>query len=77
VSVVVAAVVSAVDAVAGAWTSGIDGIGGIVPTESSYTGSSASGLGCAGAGRVVYAFVTTGTCVVDGEYDEGDELDGA
>jgi hypothetical protein len=80
VSVVAAAVVSevAVDAVAGAWTSGIDGIDGIVPTESSYTGSSASGFGCAGAGRVVYAFVTTGTCVVAGAYDDGaDEFDGA
>jgi hypothetical protein len=43
-------------------TSGNDGIGGgNAPIESSYTGSSGSGFGFAGAGRVVYAFVTTGT----------------
>jgi len=56
-------------------TSGIDGIVGIVPTESSYTGRSASGFGCRGAGLVVYAFVTTGTVVVAGADDDaGDEL---
>jgi len=81
VSVVVAAGVAsvAVDAVTGVLTSGIDGIVGIVPTESSYTGRSASGFGCAGAGRVVYAFVTTGTVVVAGAYDDdaGDEPVGA
>lgn len=34
---------------------------GAVPIESSYTGRSGSGFGCLGAGRVMYAFVTTGT----------------
>jgi hypothetical protein len=74
-SVVVAGADSAaaVDAVAGACTSGIDGMDGIVPTESSYTGSSASGFGCGGAGRVVYEFVTTGTRVVVGADDDAGE----
>lgn len=70
----------AVDAVTGVLTSGIDGIAGIVPTESSYTGSSGSGFGCRGAGRVTYWFVTTGIVVVAGVYDDdddGDELVGA
>jgi hypothetical protein len=40
----------------------IAGIAGIVPMESSYTGTfGSSAFGCGGAGRVVYAFVTTAT----------------
>jgi hypothetical protein len=74
VSVVAAVAVDsvAVDAVTGVLTAGIDGIVGIVPTESSYTGRSASGLGCRGAGRIVYAFVTTGTVVDAGAYEDDD-----
>ncbi len=41
-------------------TAGIVGMTGAVPMESSYTGSSGSGFGFAGAGLVVYELVTTG-----------------
>jgi hypothetical protein len=47
-------------------TSGIDGIEGIVPIESSYVGQFGSAFGFGGAGRVVYAFVTTGIWYVAG-----------
>jgi hypothetical protein len=68
-SVAVAEVVSAAGAAAAAcsacvcWaTCGNDGIGGgRAPIASSYTGNSGSALGWAGAGRVMYAFVRTGT----------------